>query len=298
MVAARPLISIVTPAYNRADYLPVAIDSVLAQTYANFEHLIVDDGSTDNTSGVVSSYEDERIRYFRQENQGQSVARNLGIEHSRGEFICFLDSDDAWLPEKLRQQVEVFERHPEAGVVYGDYIFVDALDNQLPLSNMRRRSGWITEQLLGDNFVSMNTTMARAELLHRVGGFDPTDRHAEDYGLWLHVSLHAPFVYVPECWAYYRIMENQISSDKLTRLDANESLIHSFVHEHADQLDARQVRDALSRFYGRKGRHEASDGRRWVALVSGMRAVRYGPELTGAWRSFLRILFDVVRGNG
>ncbi|WP_077531433.1 hypothetical protein [Vreelandella utahensis] len=99
-------------------------------------------------------------------------------------------------------------------------------------------------------------------------------------------------------WAYYRVMENQISSDNLTRLDANESLIQSFIHEHADQLDARQVRETLSRFYGRKGRHEASDGRRWIALVSGMRSVRYGPGLKEAWRSFLRILFDIVRGNG
>ena len=90
-------------------------------------------------------------------------------------------------------------------------------------------------------------------------------------------------------------MENQISSDKLTRLDANESLIHSFIHEHADQLDSRQVREALSRFYGRKGRYEASCGHRWVALASGVRAVRYAPVLTGAWRSLLRILIDVVR---
>ena len=290
-----PLVSIVTPTFNRADYLRVAIDSVLVQTYANFEHLIVDDGSTDDTAGVIDSYGDERIRYFRQENQGQSVARNLGIEQSRGEFICFLDSDNAWVPEKLRQQVEAFQSHPEAGVVYGDNIFIDGEGNELSRRDMRRRSGWITEALLGDNFVSMNTTMTRTELLRRVGGFDPADRYAEDYGLWLRVSLHAPFVYIPERWAYYRIMENQISSDKLTRLDANESLIHSFIHEHADQLDSRQVREALSRFYERKGRHEASGGRRWGALASGVRAVRYAAGRMGVWRSFLRILFDVVR---
>ena len=294
-MTSSPLVSIVTPTFNRADYLRVAIDSVLAQTYADFEHLIVDDGSTDDTAGVVDSYDDERIRYFRQENQGQSVARNLGIENSRGEFICFLDSDNAWLPDKLRQQLEAFESHPEAGVIYGDTISIDAEGNELSRRNMRRHGGWITEALLGDNFVSMNTTMTRSELLRRVGGFEPADRYAEDYGLWLRVSLQAPFFYIPECWAYYRIMENQISSDKLTRLDANESLIHSFIHEHADQLDARQVREALSRFYERKGRHEASGGRRWMALASGGRALLYAPGRTGPWRSFLRILFDVVR---
>ncbi|MYL26818.1 MULTISPECIES: glycosyltransferase [Halomonadaceae] len=290
-----PLVSIVTPTFNRADYLREAIDSVSAQTYANFEHLIVDDGSTDDTAGVVASYGDERLRYFRQENQGQSVARNVGIENSRGEFICFLDSDNAWVPDKLRQQLEAFESHPEAGVVYGDIISIDAEGSEFSRRNMRRHSGWITEALLGDNFVSMNTTMTHTELLRRVGGFDPADRYAEDYGLWLRVSLHAPFAYVPECWAYYRIMENQISSDKLIRLEANESLIQSFIQEHADQLDFRQVREALSRFHERKGRHEASGGRRWVALASGVRTVRYAPGRTGAWRSFLRILFDVVR---
>ncbi|QIT56556.1 glycosyltransferase family 2 protein [Aquisalimonas sp. 2447] len=144
-MTAAPLISIVTPTFNRAGYLPVAIDSVLAQTFPNLEYLIVDDGSTDNTSDVVNSYDDERIRYFRQENQGQSVARNVGIENSRGEFVCFLDSDDAWVPEKLQQQLEAFRAHPEAGVVYGDYIFIDAEGDTLSMRNMGRRSGWITE---------------------------------------------------------------------------------------------------------------------------------------------------------
>ncbi|QIT56557.1 glycosyltransferase [Aquisalimonas sp. 2447] len=293
---SRPLVSVVTPTYNRADYLRIAIDSVLAQTYPHFEHLVIDDGSEDSTPRLMDEYGDERVRYFRQENQGQSVARNVGIEQSRGDYICFLDSDNAWVPEKLQQQIEAFESYPDVGVVYGDNIFIDAWGNDLGGRNMLRFSGRITEALLGDNFVSMNTTMSRADVLREAGGFDPADRYAEDYGLWLRVSLHESFLYLPRLWAYYRIMENQISSDKLTRLDANEDLVRSFVEEHAHELDPNELCTAMARFYGRKGRVEANGGRGYGAIRSGLRAVAYAPTRLNAWRSLLRILVDAPRG--
>ena len=114
-MAEQALISVITPTYNRATFLAEAIDSVLAQSYRNFELLIVDDGSTDDTQTIVNNYKhDARVVYQFQENQGQSVARNNALHASRGEFICFLDSDDRWLPERLQWALEAFEA-PTAG---------------------------------------------------------------------------------------------------------------------------------------------------------------------------------------
>ena len=99
---ANPLVSIITPTYNRADFIEQAVNSVLAQTYTNFELLIVDDGSTDNTRDLLEpALTDSRVRYFRQENQGQSVARNWALSEAKGDFVCFLDSDNYWPAEKI-----------------------------------------------------------------------------------------------------------------------------------------------------------------------------------------------------
>jgi glycosyltransferase involved in cell wall biosynthesis len=294
-IGSTPTVSIVTPAFNRADYLPHTIDSVLAQSYPDFEHIIIDDGSSDGTDELIRGYTDRRIRYFQQANQGQSVARNVGIEASRGEYICFLDSDDLWLPNKLEEQLALFADDPGAGVVYGDKISIDGSGHELHRRNMRRYSGWITGKLLADNFVSMNTTMTRAELLRQAGGFDASDRYAEDYGLWLRVSLLARFHYSPSYWVYYRIMAGQLSSDKITRLAANERLLQQFLADNNHGLQRDEIRQGLSRFYARKARTEAAGGARRAALRSIARAISYSPWRTGCWRSGARVLMDISR---
>ncbi len=107
MQNSQKLVSVIMPTYNRVDYLPLAIDSVLNQTYRNLELLIIDDGSTDATSALVNSYNDSRIYYSYQDNQGQSVARKSGLNNARGAFICFLDSDDIMKPDKLERQLQL-----------------------------------------------------------------------------------------------------------------------------------------------------------------------------------------------
>src|SRR5690606_1176147 len=164
MSANQPLVSVITPTYNRADFIGEAVESVLAQTYPNFELVIIDDGSTDNTRDILEPYlKDSRIRLFHQQNQGQSVARNRGLEEATGEFICFLDSDNAWFPEKLEKSLKAFDHNPESDVVYGDFVVIDEQGRELGENRMTRHSGRITPQLIHDNFVSMNTTMARKQ---------------------------------------------------------------------------------------------------------------------------------------
>lgn len=113
-----PLISVIVPTYNRADYIAEAVESALAQTYAPLELIVVDDGSTDNTPVVLATYVD-RLAYIRQENRGIGAARNAGVARSAGEFVAFLDDDDRWLPDKLRLQMEAFREAPDLDAVYG-----------------------------------------------------------------------------------------------------------------------------------------------------------------------------------
>lgn len=288
-----PLVSVITPTYNRAAFLGTAIESVLAQTYPHFEHIVVDDGSTDETPALMKRYlKDRRVCYLTQPNQGQSVARNLAIAHSSGEFICFLDSDDIWFPDKLREQIEVFHSHPETGVVYGDYVFIDEHGKLLDLKNMPRHSGRVTAKLLQDNFISMNTTMVRAALIRDAGGFAPEDRLSEDYGLWLRVSIRSEFLYVPRRWARYRVGPNQLSSQTIPRLYSNVRVLEDFLKHESHGLSAAEIRRGRGQFLIRKARTLSAAGHCGPALLAVGAALATAPLSMGPWRTLVRALLD------
>ncbi len=285
MEQKRPLISVITPTYNRADFLGEAIDSMLAQTYDHFEMIIVDDGSTDDTRALVERYQsDPRIRYFYQENQGQSVARNQGIAASKGQYICFLDSDNAWLPVRLERSIEAFRQNPSADIVYADNITIDEHGQEVGRDDMSRYSGRITYHLLKDNFVSINTCIIRRYCFEAMGGFSPDDRLAEDYGLWLRFSTRYNFRYIPEFWSKYRVMDDQISSDKDKRFWSNERLLKQFLQEFPEAVTANEARRGMSFFYLRKARYEHSVGRSAKAWRAWLRAMQLYPFWHGPWR--------------
>jgi glycosyltransferase involved in cell wall biosynthesis len=252
-------ISIITPTYNREIFLPATIDSVLGQTYKNFELIIIDDGAVDNTRALVKSYADKdpRVKYLYQQNKGQSVARNYGLSIATGEFICFLDSDNYWPLDKLEKSLKAFEQYPEADVIYGDCIIIDEQGREVNRDNMHRYSGNIAALLLKDNFVSMNTTMTRRKCFDAMGGMSGKRRVADDYELWLKFSTRFYFQYIPEFLAYYRVMENQISSNKKLRFDTNEKIILDFIDTYPDALSDKEKKEGLCAFYCRKARHYA-----------------------------------------
>lgn len=290
-----PLISVITPTYNRANYLHEAIDSVLNQSYSNFEHLIIDDGSTDNTEELVACYlNSQKVRYFYQENQGQSVARNKGVTQAKGEFICFLDSDDRWKLHKLKASLAAFEQHPEVDVVYGDYEFIDQHGKKLKLKNMPRYSGRISKELIKDNCVSMNTTMVRAKTVKAIGGFSSHVKVADDYDLWLRLSAKSKFLYLPEVLADYRVMKNQISYDTKRRLDSNTEIITRFLESNPDLLSATEQKEALNFFYTRSARH--CSGTREFKLANTYFSKALGKKLLSlrTWRALLRHLANLV----
>lgn len=292
MDKTKPMVSVVTPTYNRADFLAEAIDSVLAQTYTRFEMIIVDDGSTDGTRELVERYSDDpRIRYFYQENQGQSVARNWGIAEAKGEFVCFLDSDNAWFPHKLERSLDVFRANPSVDIVYGDNVLIDEHGRESGRDSMVRHSGRITSELLKDNFVTMNTTMTRRRCLEEMGGFNPNDPVADDYGLWLRLSSRYKFEYVPEVFGKYRVMSNQISSNKDKRFWSNERILTEFLRDFPTAVTRSQARRGMSFFYLRRARYEQSMGRTGQAWRTCFKALWLYPFWQGPWRVMAVLLF-------
>jgi len=186
-----PLVSVILPTYNRAWIVNNAIDSVLGQDFSDFELIVVDDGSTDDTPALLQSY-GARLRAIRQENRGVSAARNAGIRAARGSLIALLDSDDEWLPGKLIAQVAYFEDDSEALICQTEEIWIRNGVRVNPGKRHRKEGGMIFERSLGLCLVSPSAVMMRRSLLDEVGLFDESLPACEDYDLWLRIAWKHP----------------------------------------------------------------------------------------------------------
>ncbi|HXD89095.1 MAG TPA: glycosyltransferase [Urbifossiella sp.] len=218
-----PRVSIVMAAKNYARFLPMAVESVRAQTFADWELIVVDDGSTDDTPRVVQRFlDDSRIRYVRSDLLGQSRAKNLGIGLSRGEFVAFLDADDAWLPTKLEKQVALFHNNPEVGVVYARRLLMDE-DGRVakPLAGSRPPSSMFVQ-----NFVCFSSAVVRREVFSRVGGFNPEWDLSIDYDLWLRVGNHYTFAGIDEELVLYRTGHGNLSKKLADRVATAMAIMH------------------------------------------------------------------------
>jgi len=184
-------ISIIIPTYNRALLLKEAIESVFLQTYKNFELIVVNDGSTDNTLNLLKQY-GNRLRILNQENKGVSAARNLGIKNANGDLIAFLDSDDLWLPEKLKNQVNFFLNNLSALICQTQEIWIRNGIRVNPKKKHEKKSGMIFKNSLALCLVSPSAVMIHKKLFQNVGLFDESLPACEDYDLWLRISYKYP----------------------------------------------------------------------------------------------------------
>ena len=266
----------------------------MAQTESDWELLIVDDGSTDDTHEVLMAYDaDPRIHYLYQPNQGQSVARNAALARAQGKYIGFLDSDDVWFAEKLERQIAAFEAHPDVGIVHGDETVIDEQGREVSQVNMQRYSGHITPYLLAENSVSITTTLVRRECFDTMGVFDTRYGVADDFELWLRFSARCRFYYEPVLVAAYRVMPDQISSDKRRRFSANERIIQDFLARYGGCLSPEERRWGLARFNVRKARYFAAAGDRRTALRAIGHAFGLDPLNPVVWRGVYRVINPV-----
>ena len=222
------LISVIIPAFNEEKYIQQAIQSVLDQIYTNLELIIVDDGSTDNTSMIVKGINDPRITYIYQENASQAVARNTGLDHSSGDYVAFLDGDDYWHEEKLEKQIKYFD-DLEVGLVSTDKFDVDG-HRCLETINTRIRDGYVLDHLLNGNFITNSSVMIRKELMikHKLS-FRTGIQGVEDWDLWMRLSPHCKFLFIKERLCFYRIHEANISKNLVKMLKSHEHVWEYFV---------------------------------------------------------------------
>ncbi|MEN8245762.1 MAG: glycosyltransferase [Thermodesulfobacteriota bacterium] len=185
-----PLVSVIIPTYNRGWTLAEAVESVLAQDYKDFELIVVDDGSTDDTKDILAAY--DGITVLGQANQGVSAARNNGVAHSRGTYVAFLDSDDLWLPQKLAVQVDFFRKNPEALICQTQETWVRNGRRVNSGKRHQKQSGMFFERSLELCLVSPSAVMMKKAFFGEMGGFDENLPACEDYDLWIRINAHHP----------------------------------------------------------------------------------------------------------
>ena len=194
---SKPQVSVIIPTYNRGWILGEAVGSALAQEFDDFELIVVDDGSTDNTREILAAYGND-IVVLEQNNRGVSAARNRGIASASAPLIAFLDSDDLWKPQKLTRQVEFFSAKTETLICQTEEIWIRNGVRVNPKKRHHKFSGMIFEPSLALCLVSPSAVMMRSELFERVGMFDESLPACEDYDLWLRVSCRYPVDLIDE----------------------------------------------------------------------------------------------------
>ncbi len=214
-----PQISIVTPAFNAGAFIAETINSVQSQSLTDWEHIVIDDGSTDDTVAVVEGAKDDRLILIRQENAGQSAAQNKGLARARGARVVMLDADDLLRPEALVRLSAALDDHAEAVLAYGKSWLIDPkskpIGTRQVLAFQSRRVG-LEDLLIQNPIASGGAAMIRTEALRAVGGFDPEIRMAQDWECWCRLAVEGPFVAIGGA----AVLEYRLHPMSVSRLDA------------------------------------------------------------------------------
>ena len=256
-----PRVSVVIPAYNQAEYLGDAIRSVLSQTYQDFEIIVVDDGSTDNTPLVANEFSDN-IRYIRQENKGLAGARNTGIRNAKSTYIALIDSDDIWLPNFLQKMMDLVAEDPDAFVYYCSARYIDTKGNELPqiVDSKFVPDGTMYETLVKANFIIPSTVVMMRSAVLAAGLFDDSFRACEDWDLWLRLAPTCHFTSIRDCLVKYRLHGSSLSADPRKMQQAVKAVIEK--HFGPDDEDMRNWSNVKRMAYGGVYRYHA-----WTSVL-------------------------------
>ncbi len=292
-----PKVSIVIPTYNRAHFITESIQSVLAQTFTDFEIVVVDDGSIDNTKEVVNNFQDPRIKYTYQENQGVAAASNRGFKLSRGKYIAFFSSDDILIKDAVEKGVQVLDRHPEVAFSYGRAYLMDERGHVFGLRKLKnKRSGvWggteeINKFLLYGNRIPVPTIMVRRAYHFEAGLFDPTFRYgisakawpeycgcSEDVDLLIRLAKRYSVAYIAEPLAKIRQHSGSISSNRniYEEEQSNTRVIERIFNDaELEPLLSSQRPKVYFRLYVRLARQAYDIGERGIARELLFRALK------------------------
>lgn len=293
-----PEVSAIIATYNMGQFLDNAIQSVLSQSCPNLELLVIDDGSTDNTREVVASFEtDSRLRYYWQPNSGQTRAKNVGINLSRGRFIAFCDADDQWTTDKIQLQLPAFNGSEQIAVVYSRSHKIDT-DGLLIVNGENLRSfpsGKVTQQLFIENFVCFGTAMIRRNCLFDTGVFDETLRMGIDWDLWLRLSTKYEFCYVDAVTYLYRVWPGQMSRNWRGRYENCFNIMQDFLEKYPGFVSKKTISEAWAHTYTSRGRIRSyQSGEHFRAMIDIIKATHHLPSYWPAWRLIGRILLNFL----
>jgi glycosyltransferase involved in cell wall biosynthesis len=211
----KPIVSVILPVYNGAKYVSQSIESVLKQTFSNFELLIINDGSTDESLSIIESFHDQRIKVINQENKGIIATLNTGIALSQAKYIARIDADDIWSsPDKLSKQMEFLSENPNC-VVLGTWAnIIDENGTETLLLSYPETDREIRSKMLTKCCLIHPSIVFNKEICLKVGGFDEQEKYVEDYGLWLRMGQFGTFANIPEYLMSYRIHQDSVTQQK------------------------------------------------------------------------------------
>jgi glycosyltransferase involved in cell wall biosynthesis len=285
-----PEVSVVITCYNYGGYVADCIDSVLGQSYSNYEVVIVNDGSTDNSEYEINRFlADSRIVYVKQKNAGQAKALNVGIEKARGRFVAFLDADDLWEKTKLEKQIPLF-MNAGVGVVYSRASFIDQQGRpvkfQLNPKRFEPRANLVTEYLITENFVPFCSSVVRKECLEDVGWIDESLTTGTDWDLWLRISTRYKFAYVNEPLAFYRMHPTQMSRNTEEMQKSADKIMANFLKRHPGAASRRAIRRAKAYTYCNRAEVFRASNRR-KAWRFYFKAIKENPFDGSAYRGLI-----------
>ena len=260
---SQPTVSVVIPTHNRAHYIKETIGSVLAQTYSDYEIIVVDDRSTDNTAEIIQGLSNDKpIRYFSQPCGSAPAARNFGLQQAQGKYIAFLDSDDLFMPEKLAKQVAFLDEHASVAFVHAGYEKFSDQGEDLGYRDTSRISGNYYIQMLLDWSVLIATpcVLVRKTVLDEVGDFDEQMRAAEDLDLWRRIAQRYEIGVIPEMLCRVRVHPGSLSTGKVKAAASFERYLDkAFKDDPSLSMGFR--RRAFARLYSNLGHNILAEGR-------------------------------------
>jgi len=283
------MVSVIMPTYNRLDYLPETLDSLQAQTFHNYELIIIDDGSTDDTAALLRS-RPEPIRYFWQENAGPAAARNKGLSHAQGQFVAFLDSDDLWRPRFLEVMSDYLTSHPDIDIAFCKFQTIDDQGTILPGHHKKPHAGRITTPLFASTFITTPSVMARLQVIRDAGGLNPSLPTNEDYDLWLRLSLKHKFGHVDEPLTLRRSHPGtQSRNGSHIPLIRKSELLERFYREHGQSagIDRTLAHRRLAKVYRSAGRASLRAHCYAQAREMFSRSLKYRPASPANWLRYL-----------
>jgi glycosyltransferase involved in cell wall biosynthesis len=292
-----PLISVIIPIYNGEVTIGETIQSVLNQTYSNFELLIINDGSTDNTLEVISSFQDSRIQVFSYQNAGQGASRNRGLNQAQGEYVSFIDADDLWVPEKLADQLTALQQYSEAAVAYSWTDYIDESGEFISHAPQRLYQGDVYTRLLLSDFIgSGSNPLIRKSAILELNGFDQSLPPAEDWDMWLRLAAIYPFTVVPKPQILYRVSPHSSSFNVLKMEAASLRVIERAINDYSQPINHLKSICLANRYkYLTWKTLEGMPARKnsLIATRFLFSAIRYDPSLIQT-RTFIKALFKIA----